>query len=110
LVAHQIHSSKTDEQETSVGSSLPAMPAVSRLNKTADSGPPVPFEHVYQVVDAIDVIATETGKSVSQIVVNWLRQRPTVSSVIVGARNEQQLRPEPRSRRLEVDFRASGGA
>jgi hypothetical protein len=43
------------------------MPAVSRLNKTADSGPPVPFEHVYQVVDAIDVIAKQTGKSVSRL-------------------------------------------
>jgi aryl-alcohol dehydrogenase-like predicted oxidoreductase len=68
------------------------MPALSRLNKTADSGPPVPFEHVYQVVDAIDVIAKQTGKSVSQIALNWLLQRPTVSSVIVGARNEEQLR------------------
>jgi aryl-alcohol dehydrogenase-like predicted oxidoreductase len=68
------------------------MPAVSRLNKTADSGPPVPFEHVYQVVDAIDVIAKQTGKSVSQIALNWLLKRPTVSSVIVGARNEEQLR------------------
>src|SRR5260370_14144934 len=43
-------------------------------------------------VEAIDVIAKQTGKSVSQIALNWLLQRPTVSSVIVGARNEEQLR------------------
>ena len=67
------------------------MPALSRLNKTADSGPPVPFEQVYRVVDAIDVIAKQTGKSVSQIALNWLLQTPTDSSVIVGARNEEQL-------------------
>ena len=68
------------------------MPAVTRLTKTADSGPPVPIDHVYKVVDAIDVIAKQTGKSVPQIALNWLLQRPTVSSVIVGARNEEQLR------------------
>ena len=69
-----------------------SMPTVSRLDKTADSGPPVAIEHVYKVVDAIDAIATETGKTVPQIALNWLLQRPTVSSVIVGARNESQLR------------------
>jgi aryl-alcohol dehydrogenase-like predicted oxidoreductase len=44
------------------------------------------------VVDAIDQIAKETGKSVPQIALNWLTQRPTITSVIVGARNEEQLR------------------
>ncbi len=64
----------------------------SRLHKTAEFGPPVPDEHVYNVVDAIDAITEETGKSVSQIALNWLLQRPTVSSIIMGARNEEQLR------------------
>jgi aryl-alcohol dehydrogenase-like predicted oxidoreductase len=67
------------------------MPEQSRLHKTAESGPPVPDEYLYKVVDAIDEIAKETGKSVPQIALNWLLQRPTVSSVILGARNEQQL-------------------
>ncbi|MGA8108980.1 MAG: aldo/keto reductase [Acidobacteriaceae bacterium] len=67
-------------------------PAVSRLHKTADIGPPVPDEHVYKIVDAIDAVAKETGKSVPQIALNWLLQRPTVSSVILGARNEEQLK------------------
>jgi aryl-alcohol dehydrogenase-like predicted oxidoreductase len=67
-------------------------PAVSRLHTTAEQGPPVNDEYLYRVVDAIDVIAKETGKSVPQIALNWLLQRPTVSSVIIGARNEEQLR------------------
>src|SRR5437762_768577 len=69
-----------------------AKPEVSRLPKTADFGPPVPDEHIYRVVEAIDEVAKETGKSVSQIALNWLLQRPTVSTLIVGARNETQLR------------------
>jgi aryl-alcohol dehydrogenase-like predicted oxidoreductase len=54
-------------------------------------GPPVADEYVYGVVDALDAIASETGKSVPQIALNWLAQRPTVSSIIIGARNEEQL-------------------
>ena len=69
-----------------------ALPAQSRLHKTADLGPPVSDEHVYKVVDALDKIAAETGKSIPQIALNWLLQRPTVASVIVGARDEKQLR------------------
>jgi aryl-alcohol dehydrogenase-like predicted oxidoreductase len=49
-------------------------------------------EYLYGVVDALDVVAKETGKSVPQIALNWLLQRPTISSVIIGARNEEQLR------------------
>jgi aryl-alcohol dehydrogenase-like predicted oxidoreductase len=68
------------------------MPEVSRLHKTADAGPPVPEGYLYNVVDALDAVAAETGKTIPQIALNWLLQRPTVSSVIIGARNEQQLR------------------
>ena len=68
------------------------MPEQSRLHKTAEAGPQVSDEHLYRVVDAIDEVAKETGKSVPQIALNWLLQRPTVSSVIIGARNEEQLR------------------
>jgi len=68
------------------------LPEVSRLHKTAENGPPVSDEHVYKVVDAIDAVAKETGKSVPQIALNWLLRRPTVSSVILGARNADQLR------------------
>lgn len=68
------------------------LPEQSRLHVTGDAAPPVSNEHIYNVVDAIDVIAKETGKTVPQIALNWLLQRPTVSSVIIGARNEEQLR------------------
>ena len=67
-------------------------PETSRLPKTAAFGPPVEDEYLYRVVDALDEIASETGKSVPQIALNWLLRRPTVASVIVGARNEEQLR------------------
>ena len=63
-------------------------PEVSRLPQTADMGPPVADEHVYRVVDAIDEVAKETGKSVPQIALNWLLQRPTVATLVIGARNE----------------------
>ncbi|MCC7251175.1 aldo/keto reductase [Hyphomicrobium sp.] len=68
------------------------LPATSRLHATADSGPPVEDEHVYTVVDALDEVTAETGKSVPQVALNWLLQRPTVSTVVIGARNEEQLR------------------
>lgn len=68
------------------------LPEVSRLHKTAQMGPQPAAEYLHKVVDAIDEIGKETGKTVPQIALNWLLQRPTVSTVIVGARNEEQLR------------------
>jgi aryl-alcohol dehydrogenase-like predicted oxidoreductase len=70
------------------------LPENSRLRNpvTAGGGPQVPEEYLYQVVDALDEVAAETGKTVPQIALNWLLQRPTVSTVIIGARNEEQLR------------------
>jgi aryl-alcohol dehydrogenase-like predicted oxidoreductase len=68
------------------------LPEQSRLHKTAAMGPPVADELLYRVVDAVDAVAAETGKTVPQIALNWLLQRPSIASVIVGARDEQQLR------------------
>jgi aryl-alcohol dehydrogenase-like predicted oxidoreductase len=68
------------------------LPEGSRLHKIADAGPTVEDEHLYKVVDALDAAAAETGKTVPQVALNWLLQRPTISSVIIGARNEEQLR------------------
>jgi aryl-alcohol dehydrogenase-like predicted oxidoreductase len=68
------------------------LPETSRLHKTADKGPPVEDEYLFGVIDALDSVAKETGKSIPQIALNWLFHRPTVSSVIIGARNEQQLK------------------
>ena len=68
------------------------LPAESRLHKTADMGPQVDDEHLFKVVDALLEVAKETGKSVTQVALNWLVQRPSISTVIFGARNEEQLR------------------
>ncbi|MCC7424099.1 MAG: aldo/keto reductase [Planctomycetaceae bacterium] len=70
------------------------LPETTRLQsqKSNDAGPQVPVEQVYKVIDAIDEIARETGKTVTQIALNWLLQRPTVSTIVIGARNEEQLR------------------
>ena len=67
-------------------------PKESRLPATAETGPPVPEEYLYKVVDAIDAVAKETGKTVSQIALNWLLRKPTVSTLVIGARNEEQLK------------------
>lgn len=68
------------------------LPAGSRLHETAGFAPPVEDERLYRVVDAMDRVAEETGKSLPQIALNWLLQRPTVSSVLIGARDEAQLK------------------
>jgi aryl-alcohol dehydrogenase-like predicted oxidoreductase len=68
------------------------LPKVSRLPGTADAGPPVPDEYLYRVVDAIDAVARETGKTVAQIALNWLLRKPTVSTIVIGARDEEQLK------------------
>jgi aryl-alcohol dehydrogenase-like predicted oxidoreductase len=68
------------------------LPEGSRLHDTASYGPPVEDDDLYHVVDALEAVAGETGKTVPQVALNWLIQRPTVSSVIMGARNEEQLR------------------
>ncbi|MGH8172288.1 MAG: aldo/keto reductase [Rhodanobacteraceae bacterium] len=67
------------------------LPKDSRLHGSAEFGPPVDDEYLFRVVDALDEVAREAGKSIAQVALNWLLQRPTVSSVIIGARNEEQL-------------------
>ena len=70
------------------------IPEQSRLNTkvVVDMGPQVPLDYLYNVVDAIDEVAKETGKTVPQIALNWLLRRPSVSTLIIGARNEEQLK------------------
>ncbi|MFP5304680.1 MAG: aldo/keto reductase [Gammaproteobacteria bacterium] len=68
------------------------LPAGTRLQEVAQWGLPVDEERLYRVVDALDAVAAETGRSLPQIALAWLLTRPTVSSVILGARNQAQLR------------------
>jgi len=70
-----------------------ARPELSRLNdaRTQQVAPPVEEEQLYRVVDALDQVSAETGKTVAQVAINWVLQRPSVSTVIIGARDEAQL-------------------
>jgi aryl-alcohol dehydrogenase-like predicted oxidoreductase len=68
------------------------IPADSRTVQGGAHGPETNFDHLYNIVDALDEVAEETGKSVAQISINWLLQRPTVANIIIGARNEEQLK------------------
>jgi aryl-alcohol dehydrogenase-like predicted oxidoreductase len=70
------------------------LPETSRLNSklAVDAGPQVPEEYLYKVVDALVEVASETGKTVPQVALNWVLRRPTISTVIIGARNEEQLK------------------
>src|SRR6195952_288538 len=70
------------------------LPKDSRLNTKVvlDSGPQPTDELVYKVVDALDEVAKETGKTVPQIALNWVLRRPSVSTVVMGARDEKQLK------------------
>ncbi len=49
-------------------------------------------EPLYKIVDVLEQVANETGKTISQVALNWVLNRPTVASLVVGARNEEQLK------------------
>jgi len=64
----------------------------ARASRTADAAPPVSDERLYAVVDALDAVAAEAGRTVAQVALAWVLARPSVSTVVIGARNEAQLR------------------
>jgi aryl-alcohol dehydrogenase-like predicted oxidoreductase len=68
------------------------IPESSRLAQGGGQGPQVPDERLFAIVDVLDEIAAETDKTVPQVALNWLLQRPTVVNLVIGARNEEQLR------------------
>jgi aryl-alcohol dehydrogenase-like predicted oxidoreductase len=65
-------------------------PDDSRL--ATDASWPVPEEQLYRVTDALEIVSAEVGRSMPQVALAWLLSRPTVSSIVIGARNETQLR------------------
>jgi aryl-alcohol dehydrogenase-like predicted oxidoreductase len=67
------------------------IPPNSRIAQGAGEGPAMPEEWFYSVMDVLDAISAETGKTVAQVALNWLLQRPTVANVLIGARDEEQL-------------------
>ncbi len=68
------------------------IPTQSRLHATAQFAPPVNDQYLYDVIDTLKELSLSTGYSVAQIALKWLLTRPTVSTVLIGARNEQQLK------------------
>jgi aryl-alcohol dehydrogenase-like predicted oxidoreductase len=68
-----------------------AAPSDTRVG-TLGTRPGMSREQFYDVIDELQRIATETERTVAQVALNWVLRRPTISSMIIGARNEQQLR------------------
>jgi aryl-alcohol dehydrogenase-like predicted oxidoreductase len=68
------------------------LPENSRFDKLGSHGPAKAPEFMYNIIDVLDEIAAETGKSIAQVSLNWLLQRPTIDNIIIGARNEEQLK------------------
>ena len=68
------------------------LPADNRVQQGGGHGPALNQERLFTIVDALDEVAEETGKSIAQISLNWLLQRPTISNIVIGARNEEQLK------------------
>ncbi|MEO7766521.1 MAG: aldo/keto reductase [Ferruginibacter sp.] len=67
-------------------------PADNRVQQGGGQGPALNEERLYSIVDVLDTISAETGKTVAQVSLNWLLQRPTVANIVIGARNEEQLK------------------
>ncbi|PBQ31378.1 aldo/keto reductase [Sphingobacteriaceae bacterium] len=67
-------------------------PKDNRMAQGGAHGPATNEERLYKIMDALDEVAAETNKSVSQVALNWLLQRPTIANIIIGARNEEQLK------------------
>ncbi|MCH7353540.1 aldo/keto reductase [Acinetobacter sp. NIPH 1958] len=78
------------------------IPALSRLHDTVQFAPPVNEAHLYNVIDVLKQVAAETGYSIPQIALNWLLQRPTVSSVLIGARNQIQLQDNLKAKEIQL--------
>ncbi|OBY72798.1 aldo/keto reductase [Acinetobacter gyllenbergii] len=83
------------------------IPVQSRLHDTAQFAPPVNEAHLYAVIDVLKQIAAETGYTVPQIALNWLLQRPTVSSVLIGARNQTQLQDNLVAKDIQLSIEQS---
>jgi aryl-alcohol dehydrogenase-like predicted oxidoreductase len=66
-------------------------PAVARLNELDVPGT-VDFDRLYRIVDVLDLIARARGVSIPQVAINWVLHKPGVDTVVLGARNEQQLK------------------
>jgi aryl-alcohol dehydrogenase-like predicted oxidoreductase len=64
-------------------------PAGSRSG--TDASWDVPEELLYKVTDVLEAISADTGQSIPRIALAWLLGRPTISTIVIGARNVTQL-------------------
>jgi len=53
--------------------------------------PPIDKERAFNTLDVMREIAADRGVSVAQIALSWLLHQPVVTSVIIGAKNNEQL-------------------
>ena len=67
-----------------------ARPTVSRLNEL-DAPGTIDYERVYRIVDVLVEIGRVRGVSPAQVALNWVLNKPSVDTVILGARDEKQL-------------------
>ena len=68
------------------------IPASSRLHETAAFAPPIDAERLFRIVDALEEVSRDWGRTIPHVAINWLLQRPTIATVLIGARDEAQLR------------------
>lgn len=68
------------------------LPQDNRVQQGGGHGPALDEERLFTIVEALDQVAEETGKSIAQVSLNWLLQRPTIANIVIGARNEEQLK------------------
>ena len=66
-------------------------PSVSRLNELDVPGT-VDFDRLYRIVDTVTDVARARAVTPAQVALNWVMNKPGVDTVIVGARDEAQLR------------------
>jgi aryl-alcohol dehydrogenase-like predicted oxidoreductase len=67
------------------------MPPDGRLAQGGGEGPSIPEDWWYNLIDILGEVAQDVEKTIPQVALNWLLQRPTVATLIIGARNEEQL-------------------
>jgi aryl-alcohol dehydrogenase-like predicted oxidoreductase len=59
-------------------------------------------ERLYRVIEALKEVAAQRGATIAQIALAWVKDRPGVGPVVLGARNEQQLREDLAAATIEL--------
>lgn len=67
------------------------------------SFPPVNVEKAYGIIDVMEALAARRGATVAQVALAWLLYQPSVSSVIIGAKNATQLKDNLAASEVQLD-------